>query len=90
MINKIKAVKNKVWNGVAIGFFVPIIPGALVWWLMQNVKALRGADLLWIGCIALNALMMNYFFKLNKDNVAKGIISITFLWAFGFFAYKVF
>jgi hypothetical protein len=89
MIEKIKAIKNTVWNGVGIGFIVPLLPGVLVWFLMQKVTALSKADLLLIGCIALNALLMNYFFKQNKDNIARGIISITFLWAFVFFFYKV-
>ncbi|RZL50549.1 MAG: stationary phase survival protein SurE [Pedobacter sp.] len=87
---KIAEVKNKVWNGFLIGLIVPIIPGVLVWFLMQKVTVLKKADLLLIGCIALNALLMNYFFKQNKDNIARGIISVTFLWAFAFFFYKVF
>ena len=89
MKQKIAAIKNTVWNGVGIGLIVPIVPGVLVWYLMQNVKALRHADLLLIGCIAINAFLMNYFFKLNKENIGRGILSITFLWAFAFFFYKV-
>lgn len=89
MNDRIKAIKNTVWSGIAIGFIVPLVSGALVWFLMQKVVALKKADLLLIGCIALNALLMNYFFKHNKDNIARGIISITFLWAFAFFFYKV-
>ncbi|WP_225871151.1 stationary phase survival protein SurE [Pedobacter frigiditerrae] len=88
-MEKIKAIKNTVWSGVGIGAVVPLFPGALVWFLMQKVVVLKKADLLLIGCIALNAFLMNYFFKQNKDNVARGIISITFLWAFAFFFYKV-
>lgn len=89
MREKFKALKNNVWTGVVIGFLVPALPGIVVWLLMQKFQALRGADLLLIACIALNALLMNYFFKLNKDNIARGIISVTFLWAFAFFFYKV-
>ncbi|RZJ82203.1 MAG: stationary phase survival protein SurE [Flavobacterium sp.] len=81
---------NNVWNGLLIGILVPLIPGVAIWLLMQEVEALRKADLLLIGCVALNALLMNYFFKRNKDNIARGIISVTFLWAFAFFYYKVF
>lgn len=81
---------NNVWNGLLIGILVPLIPGVAIWLLMQNVEALRKADLLLIGCVALNALLMNYFFKRNKDNIARGVISVTFLWAFAFFYYKVF
>lgn len=89
MKEKIAAIGNKVWNGVAIGLIAPLIPGIGVWILMQEVKALHKADLLLIGCIAINAFLMNYFFKLNKENVGRGILSITFLWAFAFFFYKV-
>ncbi|MFD0942100.1 stationary phase survival protein SurE [Pedobacter boryungensis] len=89
MNKRIDAIKDTVWNGIAIGFIVPIIPGVLVWYLMQRVTALHHADLLLIGCVAINALLMNLFFKINKDNIARGIISITFLWAFAFFFYKV-
>jgi hypothetical protein len=89
MREKIRAIKDNVWIGVAIGLSAPILPGILVWILMQKVTALRNADLLLIACIAINALLMNYFFKLNKENIGKGIISSTFLWAFAFFYYKV-
>ncbi|MDQ7948977.1 MAG: stationary phase survival protein SurE [Pedobacter sp.] len=90
MIGNIKSLKNTVWNGVGIGLIVPLLPGTIVWWLIHHVSALRQADLLLIACVGLNALLMNYFFKINKDHIARGIISITFLWAFAFFAYKVF
>jgi hypothetical protein len=90
MLARFKNIKNSVWNGIAIGIFIPLIPGVLAWLLIHKITALKDADLLLIGCVALNALLMNYFFKANKDNVARGIISITFLWAFAFFAYKVF
>jgi hypothetical protein len=86
---KISELNNTVWIGLLIGFVVPILPLLFVWWLMLNVSVLAKADLLLIGCVALNALLMNYFFKKNKDNIARGIISITFLWAFAFFFYKI-
>lgn len=57
---------------------------------MLKVAAFKELDLLLIGCIAINAILMNYCFKQNKDNIARGIISITFLWAFTFFFYKVY
>lgn len=90
MYRKIQDIKNTIWNGIAIGFFVPLLPGILMWYLMQHVTALKEADLLLIACVAINAFLMNYFFKSNKDHVARGIISITFLWAFAFFVYKTF
>ncbi len=75
--------------GMAVGLLAPLVPGFLVWYLMQHVKALQHADLLLIGCVAINAFLMNYFFKINKEHVGRGILSITFLWAFAFFFYKV-
>ncbi|WP_113654115.1 stationary phase survival protein SurE [Pedobacter namyangjuensis] len=83
-------INDTVWNGLLIGILAPLIPGIAVWFLMRNIEALRLADLLLIACVAINALLMNYFFKRNKDNVARGVISVTFLWAFAFFFYKVF
>jgi hypothetical protein len=88
-MEKLKKLKDSVWTGIFVGLLIPVIPGLFVWWLMKNVTLLKQADLLLIGCIALNALLMNYFFKINKDNIARGVISVTFLWAFVFFAYKV-
>ncbi len=90
MQHKIDSIKDTVWNGCTIGLFIPLLPGVLVWFLMQNVTALKHADLLLIGCVAINAFLMNYFFKKNKDNIGRGILSVTFLWAFVFFFYKEF
>lgn len=86
---QIHKLKDSVWTGVAIGFLAPLIPGLLVWYLIQNVSLFKHADLLLIGCVAINAFLMNFFFKRNKDSIARGIISITFFWAFIFFFYKV-
>jgi hypothetical protein len=81
--------KNSVWLGLAVGFILPGILVSTVWYLMHKYAFLAKADLLLIGCIAVNALLMHYFFKQNKDNVARGIISATFIWAFAFFFYKI-
>ena len=90
MKDKIKAIKDNVWNGIALGFFIPLLPLLLVIFLILTVPALKNLDFLLIACVAINAILMNYFFKQNKDNIARGIISVTFLWAFAFFFYKVF
>ncbi|MES2418491.1 MAG: stationary phase survival protein SurE [Bacteroidota bacterium] len=89
MRKRIDSIKNTIWNGLAIGLLVPVFPGILAWYLMQNVTALKQADLLLIGCVAINAFLMNYFFKKNKDHIGRGILSVTFLWAFAFFFYKI-
>jgi hypothetical protein len=89
MQEQLKRFKNSVFTGLGVGFAVPGILLVLVWYLMHRFAFLAKADLLLIGCIAVNALLMHYFFKLNKDNIGRGIISATFLWAFAFFFYKI-
>jgi uncharacterized membrane protein len=88
MQHRINGIKDTVWNGCTIGLFTPILPGVLVWVLMQNIAALRQAHWLLIGCVAINAILMNYFFKKDKENIGRGVLSVTFLWAFAFFIYK--
>lgn len=90
MSYKIDKVKDNVWNGCAIGVLSPILPGSLAWLLMQNVSALKEAHWLLICSVGINAILMNYFFKKDKENIGRGILSVTFLWAFAFAAYKGF
>lgn len=75
--------------GLGIGILVPGILGSIVWFLMHRYAFLAKADLLLIACIAANAGLLHYFFKLNKENLGRGIISATFMWAFVFFFYKI-
>lgn len=89
MRSRLADLKNSVFIGLGMGILVPGVLLSVVWYLMHRYAFLAKADLLLIGCIAVNAAFMHYFFKLNKDNVGRGIISATFLWAFAFFFYKI-
>ncbi|WP_421942537.1 stationary phase survival protein SurE [Pedobacter sp.] len=82
--------KNSVWIGLGIGLFSPAVLCAIVWFIINKVTYLSKADLLYIGGIAFNAYLMQYFFKYNKENTGRGILAATFVCAFVFFAYKVF
>jgi hypothetical protein len=82
-------VKDSVFIGLGIGILIPGILGCIAWFLMHRYAFLAKADLLLIACIAANAGLLHYFFKLNKENLGRGIISATFLWAFVFFFYKI-
>jgi len=86
MINRIR---NSVWAGFGLGVFIPGILVAIVWFVMHRVAFLAKADLLLIGCIGVNALLLKYFFKVNKENTGRGILSATFIWALLFFFYKI-
>ncbi len=90
MLGLINQIKNNVFSGLVIGLAIPSILLFGIWYLMQHVLALQKADLLLVACVAVNLFLMNYFFKQNKENVARGVLSATFLWAFAFFYYKVF
>jgi len=85
----ISRIQNSVWAGFGIGILVPGVLIAVVWSVMQRVAVLSKADLLLIGCIAVNALLLKYFFKVNKENTGRGILSATFIWGFLFFFYKI-
>lgn len=85
----IKEVSNTVWTGFGIGIGVPGVLVAFVWFLMHNFALLAKADLLLIGCIGVNALLLKYYFKINKEHTGRGILSATFIWAFLFFIYKI-
>lgn len=75
--------------GVSVGLFFPALCYLLVDWLIKMFPVIGKPDLFYIGCIAVNVYTMQYFFKQNKDNIARGILAATFLCAFIFFFYKV-
>ena len=77
------------WAGLALGVLIPGILISLIWYLMHRFTFLAKADLLLIGGVAVNALLMHYFFRQNKELTARGVISATFIWAFLFFFYKI-
>lgn len=87
--NRLTRIKNSVFVGLGVGLIIPGILLSVVWYIMHRFIFLAKADLLLIGCIAVNAIFMHYAFKRNKENIGKGIISATFIWAFAFFFYKI-
>ena len=81
--------QNSVFIGLGLGILFPGVLVSIIWYLMHTYAFLAKADLLLIGGIAVNALLMHYFFNQNKEQIGRGIISATFLWAFLFFFYKI-
>ena len=84
-----KAIKDSVIWGFGIGLAVPGVLVGITWYIMHQIAFLAKMDLLLIGCIGINAVLMKLFFKQNKENAGRGILSATFIWAFAFFYYKV-
>ena len=89
MNQQLNKLNNSVWIGLAIGLVIPAILCGVAWYIINHVAYLQRADLLYIGGIAVNAYVMQYFFKYNKENIGRGILAATFLCAFVFFFYKV-
>lgn len=89
MNEALRKLNNSAWIGLGIGLLIPAILAAIAWYIIHHISALAKADLLYIGCIAINAYTMQYFFKYNKENIGRGILAATFVCAFAFFAYKV-
>ncbi|WP_316831221.1 stationary phase survival protein SurE [Pedobacter aquatilis] len=90
MNKQLSRLNNSVWVGVAIGLTVPAVLCSIAWYIIHHVIYMAKADLLYIGGIAVNAYLMQYFFKYNRENIGRGILAATFLCAFIFFYYKVF
>jgi len=90
MQDRLRKLNNSVWIGLGIGLLSPATLCAIAWFIIHHVASLAKADLLYIGGIAVNAYIMQYFFKFNKENIGRGILAATFLCALIFFAYKVF
>ena len=85
----LKKIKDTVWTGFGIGILVPGVLVGVTWFVMQQVAYLAKADLLLIGCIGINALLLKYFFKQDKENTGRGVLSATFIWGLAFFIYKI-
>ncbi|MEO5912419.1 MAG: stationary phase survival protein SurE [Pelobium sp.] len=80
--------KDSVWLGLIAGLFFPAVAFLIVEVIKRNLVFSAKDDLLYIGCIAINMLLLKYAYKKDMDATGKGIISATFVCAFIFFYYK--
>ena len=81
--------RDNVWLGAVLGLILPAIAFFIVEILKKNVRVLEKDDLLYIGCVALNLILVRYYFREYKENTARGIIGSTFICAFIFFYHKI-
>ncbi|MXV52668.1 stationary phase survival protein SurE [Pedobacter sp. HMF7647] len=81
--------KNNVWLGTFLGLLLPATAAFFVGYLKKNIVILGKADLLYIGCVAINLFLVRYYFKKNCENTARGIVGSTFICAMIFFWYKM-
>jgi uncharacterized membrane protein YoaT (DUF817 family) len=85
----LKKIKDTFLTGFGIGLLVPGVLISITWFIMQQVAYLAKADVLLIGCIGINAILLKVFFKQNKENTGRGILSATFIWGLAFLIYKI-
>jgi hypothetical protein len=80
--------KDTVWLGLGAGLFFPALAFLIVEFIKENLTVLAKDDLFYIGCVALNLLLLKYADKKDMDLAYKGIIAATFICALIFFIYK--
>lgn len=81
--------RDNVWLGIVLGLILPGIAWFFVEILKKNIRILQKDDLLYIGCVALNLILVRYFFGRYKEKTARGIVASTFVCALIFFYYKM-
>jgi len=81
--------KDNVWLGTVLGLVLPGLAFLLLEVVKANLSFLKKADLLYIGCVALNLIIVKYYSKRYMESTARGIIGSTFICAFIFFYYKM-
>ncbi len=81
--------KDSVWLGLALGLILPSIGLLIVELLKRNFTYFGKADLLYIGCVAINLWLLKLAYKKEMEASARGIISATFVCALLFFYYKI-
>lgn len=80
--------KDSVWVGLLGGLAVPSLAFLVVELIKSSISSFARADLMYIGCVALNLILVNLAYKYHKEQTVRGIISATFICAFIFFYYK--
>lgn len=80
--------KDSVWLGLIAGLVFPGLAYLLAELIKKNLTFLGKNDLIYIGCVAINMLLLKYAYKKDMEITGKGIISATFICAFIFFFYK--
>ncbi|MFS8616573.1 MAG: stationary phase survival protein SurE [Solitalea sp.] len=81
--------RNNPFLGVALGACLPALAIVLVEWLRVESRIGMRESTIYMVCIGLNALLFRYFYKTRKEQTAKGVLLVTFIYALIFFIYKM-
>lgn len=75
--------------GLFIGAFLPLMAYIFFALVRQEIELYAKESLIYIFCIGANAIIFRLMIKQEKDNLAKGVLLVTFVYAFLFFWYKM-
>jgi uncharacterized membrane protein len=81
--------RDNVLLGTILGLALPGIAFLIIEVLKKNIRIMQKEDILYVGCVALNLILVKYFFRKEMENTARGVIGATFLCAIVFFYYKM-
>ena len=80
--------KDNIFIGILIGISLPLLTYCLFAFLKTKMTLYAKDSFLHIMCIGTNALIFRYFIKKEKDQLAKGVLAVTFIYAMIFFWWK--
>lgn len=77
--------KDHILIGILTGSVLPLITFAFFELLKSQITLYLKDSFIQLLCIGTNALIFRYFIKKEKDQLAKGVLLATFIYAFIFF-----
>ena len=77
--------KDSFLLGTLYGTIIPIVSFGIAKWVKELVGYMFSDSLLYILCIGVNAIFFRFAIKQEKDNLAKGMLLVTFVYAFIYF-----
>ena len=80
--------KDNLWVGIVVGICLPLITWGVFLFLKSLTPLYAKDSFLHILCIGTNAVIFRYFIKKEKDQLAKGVLAVTFIYALIFFWWK--
>jgi len=81
--------KDNFAQGMVIGATLPILTYVIIEFIKTQITVFTRENFIYIICVGVNVFIFRYFIKKEFDQTAKGILLVTFIYAFTFF-YKFF
>jgi hypothetical protein len=79
---------NHLVFGIFLGIIAPLICYVGLLFLKTRIELMVKESFLYILCIGINALIFRAYLRNNAEQTAKGVLLVTFIYAFLFFWFK--